>query len=92
MSQFIDAVFENGVFRPDRPVNIPNGQRVSLTIDSKPVGVDDLADIGDLLDVEFMESCRQRSATAPSLEEVRQTLSAFQGSLSNLIVEERDER
>jgi predicted DNA-binding antitoxin AbrB/MazE fold protein len=92
MSQFIDAVFENGVFRPEQPVNIPNGQRVSLTIDLIPVGVDDLADIGDLLDVEFMESCRQRSVNAPSLEEIRQTLGAFQGSLSNLIVEERDER
>jgi predicted DNA-binding antitoxin AbrB/MazE fold protein len=92
MSQSINAVFENGVFRPEQPINIPNGQRVSLTIDSKPVGVDDLADIGDLLDVEFMESCRQRASGAPSIEEARQILGSFRGSLSGLIVEERDER
>jgi len=29
MSQRIDAIFENGVFRPDVPVNIANGQRAS---------------------------------------------------------------
>jgi hypothetical protein len=53
---------------------------------------DDLADIGDLLDLEFMKSCRRRASDAPSIEEARQILGSFQGSLSSLIVEERDER
>jgi predicted DNA-binding antitoxin AbrB/MazE fold protein len=92
MSQSIDAVFENGVFRPEQPVDIPNGQRVSLTVDSKVSAVDDLADIADLLDLEFVESCHHRATGAPPLEEVRRILSSFQGSMSELIVEERDER
>jgi len=92
MSQRIDAIFENGVFRPETPVNIANGERVSLNIESKSIPTEDLSDVEDLLDVEFMESCRQRSGHAPSLEEVRKVLSVFEGSLADRISEERDER
>jgi predicted DNA-binding antitoxin AbrB/MazE fold protein len=91
MSQHVDAVFENGVFRPEQPVNIANGERVSLTVDSRGSRSDDLADIEDLLDREFMASCRQLASHAPSLEEARQILGRFKGSLSDLIAEERDE-
>lgn len=92
MSQRIDAIFENGVFRPEVPVNIPNGERVSLDIETKSVTTDSLDNLEDLLDVEFMESCRQNAACVPSLEEVRKLLSGFEGSLSDRISEERDER
>jgi predicted DNA-binding antitoxin AbrB/MazE fold protein len=33
MSERIDAIFENGVFRPEVPVNIPNGERVLLDVE-----------------------------------------------------------
>jgi len=88
----IDAIFENGVFRPDEPVNIPNGQRVSLRVESELNPVDDLGDVADLLDAEFTKSCRQQAGRVPSLEEVRTALSVFKGSVSDLILEERDER
>ena len=91
MSQRIDAIFENGVFRPEVPVNIANGERVSLNVEAKSIPTDDLGD-ADLLDAEFMESCRRRTGHAPSLEEVRKVLSAFTGSLADRISEERDER
>jgi len=92
MSQRIDAIFENGVFRPEVPVNITNGQRVSLDVETKAAPADDLSDLADLLDVEFMDSCRQNAHSAPSLEEVQTVLSAFAGSLSDRISEERNER
>jgi predicted DNA-binding antitoxin AbrB/MazE fold protein len=92
MSQRIDAVFENGVFRPEVPVNIADGQRVSLSVESRPVPTDDLGDVGDMLDAEFVQSCRERAGHAPSLGEVREVLSAFTGSLADRISEERDER
>jgi predicted DNA-binding antitoxin AbrB/MazE fold protein len=92
MNQRIDAVFENGVFRPERPLDIANGERVSLSIESKANSTHDLSDVEDLLDLEFMESCRQRSGHSPSLEEVRNMLSVFDGSLADRISEERDER
>jgi predicted DNA-binding antitoxin AbrB/MazE fold protein len=92
MGQHIDAIFVNGVFRPEQPVNMADGERVSLTVDAKSSATDDLSDVLDLLDTEFMESCRQRSGKAPSLEAVRQKLAAYPGSLADLICEERNER
>ena len=92
MHQRIHAIFEDGVFRPQQPVDIANGQHVSLNVESEGIPMGDLSDVADLLDVEFMESCRQQAGRAPSLEEVQQTLKVFQGSLAERISEERDER
>ena len=92
MSQRIDAIFVNGVFRPETPVDVTDGQRVSLNIEPLSKPADDLSDVRDLLDNEFMDSCRARAAAAPTLDEVRKTLGAFQGSLSDRISDERDER
>ena len=92
MNQRIDAVFEKGVFRPEIPVNIPEGERVSLRIETEPIATDDLSDVADLLDFEFTESCRRHAGRAPSLEEVQKLLSVFQGSLADRVSEERDER
>jgi predicted DNA-binding antitoxin AbrB/MazE fold protein len=91
MSERIDAIFENGVFRPEVPVNIPNGERVSLDIERQLVVDDDLADVQDLLDLDYMRKC-QSARTAPSLEEVREMLSVIKGSISDDISRERDER
>jgi predicted DNA-binding antitoxin AbrB/MazE fold protein len=33
MSEQIEAIFENGVFRPQVPVNIPSGERVLLNVE-----------------------------------------------------------
>jgi predicted DNA-binding antitoxin AbrB/MazE fold protein len=92
MSQRIEAIFDNGVFRPDGPVNIPEGQRVSLTIDSASASGDELNELRELLDADFMEFCRQHAASAPSLKEVSKLLNGFDGSLAGRIVQERDER
>jgi predicted DNA-binding antitoxin AbrB/MazE fold protein len=92
MSQRIDAVFENGVFRPEAPVNLADGERVSLSVESRPAATDDLSDVDDLLDAEFIQSCRGLAGDAPSLDEVRAVLSAYTGSLADRISEERDER
>jgi predicted DNA-binding antitoxin AbrB/MazE fold protein len=36
MKEFVDAVFEDGVFRPIVPVELPSGERVRVEIDVKP--------------------------------------------------------
>jgi predicted DNA-binding antitoxin AbrB/MazE fold protein len=92
MNQRMDAIFENGVFRPAIPVDIPDGEHVSLNVETHHDPANDLSDVKDLLDVEFMESCRQHAGRALSLEEVQRTLSAFTGSLADRISKERDER
>jgi predicted DNA-binding antitoxin AbrB/MazE fold protein len=92
MNLRIDAIYEDGVFRPDLPLNIANGQRVSLDVDVSPAPANGWSDVADLLDQDFMESCRQSAGPAPSLAEVRTMLSAFPGSLADWISSERDER
>jgi predicted DNA-binding antitoxin AbrB/MazE fold protein len=91
MVQTIDAIYENGVFRPQEPVNVANGERVSLTVSPKTSDAD-LRDVADLLDLEYMEACRRDAGEAPTLEEARKALNAFKGSLADVICEERDER
>ena len=59
MNERIDAIFENGVFRPEVPVNITNGERVSLDVQRRKASTNDLGDVLDLLDMELVESCRQ---------------------------------
>jgi predicted DNA-binding antitoxin AbrB/MazE fold protein len=97
MSERIDAIFENGVFRPEVPIHIANGQRVSLDVasldvESRSNSTNDLGDVADLLDLDFMESCRQNNAAVPSIDEVRNLFGKFKGSLADRIIEERDER
>jgi predicted DNA-binding antitoxin AbrB/MazE fold protein len=92
MSQRVDAIFEHGVFRPEVTLNIPEGQRVSLAVELHTSDADELADVRDLLDIEFMESRRNGAHQAPSLQEVRNILSPVGGSLADLISQERDER
>jgi predicted DNA-binding antitoxin AbrB/MazE fold protein len=36
MKQFVDAIFEDGVFRPVLPVELPAGERVRVEIDVTP--------------------------------------------------------
>ncbi len=90
MSERIDAIYEHGVFRPESPVHVADGQRVSLHIEARDV--DALADVADLLDLEFAASCRDRVGRATSLAAVQTLLGAFPGSVADLISEDRDER
>jgi len=100
MSQYIDAIFTDGVFRPQQPVNLTEGEQVKLFVDkSKSEAIDaddsdDLSDIDDLLDHDYVEECRRRlgDKPVPTLEEVRRILSVYQGSLADDIAAERDER
>jgi predicted DNA-binding antitoxin AbrB/MazE fold protein len=92
MNERIDAIFENGVFRPEVPVNIANGELVSLEVQRRKASTTELGDVSDLLDMEFLDSCRQNAKHVPSLDEVQSVLSAFEGSLADRICQERDER
>ncbi|MCZ6635381.1 MAG: antitoxin family protein [bacterium] len=88
MAQQIDAVYENGVFRPLAPVDLEEHRTVRLTIDDN--GDDPLT---DLLDTEFMERCikESKNAPAPGIEAVRQMLAKIPGDLTEDFISERDE-
>ena len=91
MTERIDAVFEGGVFRPESPVNIVDGARVSLGVELKRAE-DDLHDVADLLEDQLIAPREPGVAAPVSLEEVRRLLGKYSGSLADLIVEQRDDR
>ncbi|MGH9942150.1 MAG: antitoxin family protein [Pyrinomonadaceae bacterium] len=49
MSEAVEAIFENGVFRPLRPINLEEGERVQPTVTSADNrGDDPAADFSDI--------------------------------------------
>jgi predicted DNA-binding antitoxin AbrB/MazE fold protein len=86
MTQTLQAVYENGAFRPLEPVSCHQQERVVLTVQSAEVAED------DLIDHEFLGYCETQADDAVSLETVRQALAKIPGSLVDDIRAERDER
>jgi predicted DNA-binding antitoxin AbrB/MazE fold protein len=82
MSKPIEAIYENGVLRPLEPLGLEEHQRVTITI------VEDGEGQGDLFDPEFAQWCAEQSHNAPSLEEVRKTLSQVRGSTADVVIAE----
>jgi len=82
----MEAVYENGVFRPLQPVSYQEQERVLLTVESLRAAEE------GLLDREFLEYCQTQADDAVSLEAVRQALAKIPGSLTDDIRAERDER
>ena len=81
MTKRVAAIYENGVLRPLEPVNLPEHQRVTVTLNTPEE---------DWLDTEFMDSCAAEVKERVGLEEVRRILSKVPDSLAEAIVAERD--
>ena len=79
----LKAVYENGVLRPLEPVPLREHQEVTLTITE---------DADDLLDAEFLESCRAGADPGVSLQAVRDALAKIPGCMTHEIRAERDGR
>lgn len=86
MTRTLQAVYENGAFRPLEPVSCHEQERVRLTVES--IGAAEEA----LFDEEFLAYCETQVDDAVSLEDVRQALAKIPGSLADDIRAERDER
>jgi predicted DNA-binding antitoxin AbrB/MazE fold protein len=80
----IEAIYENGVLKLLEPVSLRDQERVKVTISK----LEDVTE--NLLDSEFVESCRHHAKDAPSLEDVRQALSVIPGTLAKDFRLERD--
>lgn len=91
MIQRINATFENGVFRPSIPVNFAEGQNVCLAIEKLGLQ-EELRDVEDLLDREYVDLCRQNVGGAVPLPQLNKFLEGFSGNLAESISAERDER
>ena len=81
MKKSVEAIYEHGVFRPLEPVDLPEHQRVQLTV----------ADEEEWLDRDYMEWAASQVQETVSLEAVRQALAKIPGSLAADFLAERAE-
>jgi predicted DNA-binding antitoxin AbrB/MazE fold protein len=87
MSKRRDVIYENGVFRPLEPVDVPEHQRMTIMIPE----VSMLPAEEDLLDTEYERWVATQVKEDVSLETVRQVLSKIPGSLTADFLAERAE-
>jgi predicted DNA-binding antitoxin AbrB/MazE fold protein len=85
MARSVQAVYENGAFRPLEPVSCQEQERVLLTVESVKAAEE------DLLDQEFLAYCETQADDTVPLEAVRLALAKIPGSLTDDIRAERDE-
>ena len=86
MRKTVPAVYEDGVLRPLEPLDLPDRQRVTVTISEAP------DDDDDVIDGEFHRRLDQMDIPEVSLEEVRDRLAKIPGSLTEDFSAEREER
>jgi predicted DNA-binding antitoxin AbrB/MazE fold protein len=86
MTRTVQAIYENGAFRPLEAISWPEHERVVLTVESAETAEE------TLLDHEFLAYCETQADDTVSLESVRQALAKIPGSLVDDIRAERDEQ
>ncbi len=86
MTRTLQAIYENGAFRPLEPVSCHEQEQVLLTVKTADVVEE------NLVDHEFLAYCETQADDTVSLETVRQALAKIPGSLVDDIRAERDER
>ena len=87
MDRIVEAVYENGVLRLLEPLELPEHQRVQLTIEGIPLPSDQ-----EVLDSEYLRSLEQMDIPDVSVDEVRRALATIPGALTPDFAAERDER
>jgi predicted DNA-binding antitoxin AbrB/MazE fold protein len=86
MEKIIQAVYKDGVLRPDEPLPLEEMQRVSVTINDSPA-VD-----GDVAGYFAPEEWAAAGLDPISWDDVKQALSGISGSLSEAVMAQRQER
>jgi predicted DNA-binding antitoxin AbrB/MazE fold protein len=87
MIQEVEAVYEQGVLRPLRPLALAEQQHVRITISESPIVVSEK-------DAAILERARLEVSTLvtpPTIDEVRAALASIPGSLSDDVIAEREE-
>ena len=81
----VEAVYEDGVLRPLRPLSLAEHQQVRLTISDAPARASER-------DTALVERARHEAATlgiSPTIEEVRAALASIPNSVSRDVIAER---
>jgi predicted DNA-binding antitoxin AbrB/MazE fold protein len=87
MTKTVPAIYEQGVLRPLEPLNLPENERVTVTVVHG-----DRSAVEALLDTEFHAACAREADPSITLEAVRAALASIPGSLTEDFIAERDER
>ena len=74
MSHTIEAIYENGIFRPLSPVDLPEGTRVRVAPGEWPANTDDLV----------REHLRSAGTTPAEIERILDNLRLLWGSYDSL--------
>jgi len=83
----LEAVYQgDGILRLLQPVDLPEGERVLVSVTEVPL------EDGDFLDEEYHHYCEQNADNNVTLEQVRAALSTIQGSMADDLIAEREER
>ncbi|MCI0464596.1 MAG: DUF104 domain-containing protein [Gemmataceae bacterium] len=84
MSTQLEAVYENGVFRPLQPVRLPEQQRVTVTIDEDIDAVDSADQVLFVLSAErwqaFCDALDAPPKDIPALRKLLTEASLFDGN------------
>jgi predicted DNA-binding antitoxin AbrB/MazE fold protein len=83
MRQEFDAIYENGLLRPLVPLNIPDQERVSVTVETD--------NCDDWLDRDALRLADAEGDPTVSLQDVRRRLQAIPGNFAESIIAERGE-
>ena len=84
----IEAIFENGVLRPLKPLPLSEHEQVTIRVRRRG-DVDD--EEGELFDDEYAELCAAEADDSITIEQVREALSSIKGSMDDAIDEDRGE-
>jgi predicted DNA-binding antitoxin AbrB/MazE fold protein len=87
MSKRLDVIYENGVFRPLEPVDVPEHQRLTITIPEGP----SMPSEEEWLDIDYERWAATQVQEEVSLEAVHQALAKISGSLTADFLAERAE-
>lgn len=85
MQQKVEAVYENGIFRPLEPALLREAEQVTLTITEPMAG-------RSHRDLDIVERARKEVdafGKIPSIEELRSALAVIPGNLSEDVIRER---
>jgi predicted DNA-binding antitoxin AbrB/MazE fold protein len=86
MEKIFQAVYKDGVLRPDEPLPLKEMQRVSVIINDSPA-----AD-GDVAGYFAPEEWAAAAFDPISWDDVKRALSGISGSLSGAVIAQRQER
>jgi predicted DNA-binding antitoxin AbrB/MazE fold protein len=90
MPMQVEAVYENGVLRPLKPLELAEHQHVTVTVTESTKSASYTQ-----LDLTFIENLRKQlhsAPPAPGLDEVRRRLAKIPGRMTDDFIAEREDR